>query len=39
MSKALMLLNKGLFEDASKAMHDIDREGLETALAMGINVP
>lgn len=39
MSKALTLLDKNQFEDATKALMDIDRQGLETALAMGINIP
>lgn len=39
MSKALSLLEKNNFEDATKALLDIDRQGLETALAMGINIP
>lgn len=39
MSKALSLLEKNQFEEATKALLEIDRQGLETALAMGINVP
>jgi len=39
MSKALALLEKNNFEEATKALMDIDRQGLETALAMGINIP
>lgn len=39
MSKALTYLEKNNFEDATKSLLDIDRQGLETALAMGINIP
>ena len=39
MSKALYQLDKNDFEEATKTMRDIDRIGLESALAMGINVP
>lgn len=39
MSMALTLLKKNNFEEATEVMCRVDREGLESALALGINVP
>lgn len=39
MSKALCYLERNQFEEATKSLLEVDRQGLEAALAMGINVP
>lgn len=39
MSKALSLLRHNEFDAATRCMQAVDQEGLESALALGINVP